>query len=95
MPLRRQVPFAIVLKSMMGGITYAENADIHYMYVSANANGKVALRMYNSFLTDECQITEFFSGSIFNFVKHVCFQSPDMMLIDKELFAVQAWKKTS
>ncbi|GFV48020.1 hypothetical protein TNCV_3172561, partial [Trichonephila clavipes] len=33
-----------------------------------------------------------FSDCILNFVKHVRFTSPDRMPIDKELYAVQAWK---
>ncbi|GFX99929.1 hypothetical protein TNCV_259661 [Trichonephila clavipes] len=43
-----------------------------------------------SFLIDECRITEFFSGFIVNFIKHVCSTSPGMMLVDKELHAVQS-----
>ncbi|GFY05144.1 hypothetical protein TNCV_3270161 [Trichonephila clavipes] len=46
-----------------------------------------------SFLIDECRITESFSGYIVNFVKHVRSTSPYMMLVDEELYAVQAWKK--
>ncbi|GFW95496.1 uncharacterized protein TNCV_1721981 [Trichonephila clavipes] len=46
-----------------------------------------------SFLTDECRIREVFSGFVINFVKHVRFTSPDMIPVDEELYAVQAWKK--
>ncbi|GFW40237.1 hypothetical protein TNCV_1696451 [Trichonephila clavipes] len=52
-------------------------------------------RIMRSFLIDECRITEFFSSYIFNFVKHFRSSSPDMMLIDEELYVVQAWKKVS
>ncbi|GFT55734.1 hypothetical protein TNCV_4313631 [Trichonephila clavipes] len=45
------------------------------------------------FLIDEYQITELFSGYIVNFVKHVRFTSPDMMLYQTALYAVHAWKK--
>ncbi|GFY05268.1 hypothetical protein TNCV_2207141 [Trichonephila clavipes] len=48
-----------------------------------------------SFLLEECQITESFSAYIVNFVRPVRFTSPDMMLVDKDLHAVQAWKKAS
>ncbi|GFU98892.1 hypothetical protein TNCV_3381381 [Trichonephila clavipes] len=48
-----------------------------------------------SFLIDEDRITEFFSGYITNFVKHVRSTSPDMMLVDEVLYAVQVWKKAS
>ncbi|GFT38448.1 hypothetical protein TNCV_1195771 [Trichonephila clavipes] len=41
-----------------------------------------------SFLIDECRITELFSGCIVNFVKHVRSTSSDMMLVDKDLYAV-------
>ncbi|GFY24402.1 hypothetical protein TNCV_1014501 [Trichonephila clavipes] len=44
-------------------------------------------------IIDECRITEFFSGNIVNCAKHVHSTSPDMMLVDEELFPVQAWKK--
>ncbi|GFU91046.1 hypothetical protein TNCV_4923771 [Trichonephila clavipes] len=45
------------------------------------------------FLIDECWITNLFRGYIVNFVKHVRSMSPDIMLVDEELYAVQAWKK--
>ncbi|GFT14348.1 hypothetical protein TNCV_4003511 [Trichonephila clavipes] len=48
----------------------------------------------HSFLIDECRITELFSGYIVNFVKHVRSMPPDVMLVDKDLYAVQAWKKS-
>ncbi|GFV27215.1 hypothetical protein TNCV_869451 [Trichonephila clavipes] len=48
-----------------------------------------------SFQIDECRITEFFSGYIVNFVKHVRSTSPDMMLIDDETYAIHAGKKAS
>ncbi|GFU52435.1 hypothetical protein TNCV_193081 [Trichonephila clavipes] len=47
-----------------------------------------------SFLIDECRITEFFSGYIVNFRKHVRSTSPNI-LVDNELNAVQAWKEAS
>ncbi|GFS99033.1 hypothetical protein TNCV_1890431 [Trichonephila clavipes] len=37
-----------------------------------------------SFLINECRITEFFSGYIVNFVRHVRSTQPDMMLVDEE-----------
>ncbi|GFW06412.1 hypothetical protein TNCV_2187471 [Trichonephila clavipes] len=46
-----------------------------------------------SFLIDECRITECFSGYINN-MKRVHSTSPDMMLVDEELYAVQDWKKS-
>ncbi|GFV51867.1 hypothetical protein TNCV_1322211 [Trichonephila clavipes] len=48
----------------MGHFTYAENADMHYMYGRANDNSSAALRIEcitRSFLIDECRFTEFFS----------------------------------
>ncbi len=48
-----------------------------------------------SLLIDECRITEFFSGYIVNLVKQFRSTSPDMKLVDEELYAVQAWKKAS
>ncbi|GFY04733.1 hypothetical protein TNCV_419871 [Trichonephila clavipes] len=47
------------------------------------------------FLSNECRVTEFFSGYTVNFVKHVRSKSPDMLLADEELYAVQAWKNRS
>ncbi|GFW06123.1 uncharacterized protein TNCV_4479151 [Trichonephila clavipes] len=41
-----------------------------------------------SFLIDECRITEFFSGYIVNFMKHIHSTSPDMRLFDEELCQV-------
>ncbi|GFU66128.1 hypothetical protein TNCV_2858011 [Trichonephila clavipes] len=32
----------------MGDFTYAENADMHYIYGRANGNGRTALRMYHA-----------------------------------------------
>ena len=32
----------------MGDFTYAEKADMHYMYGRANGNGRAALRMYRA-----------------------------------------------
>ncbi|GFW43042.1 hypothetical protein TNCV_1474381 [Trichonephila clavipes] len=43
----------------------------------------------SNFLIDECRITEFFSGYIINFVKHVSSTSSDMLLVDEELCAVK------
>ncbi|GFX80571.1 hypothetical protein TNCV_498391 [Trichonephila clavipes] len=70
--------------SMMGDLTYAEKADMHYMYGRANGNGRTVRYdcITHSFSIDECQITEFFSGYI---VKYVRSTSPDMMLVDEEL----------
>ncbi|PRD22515.1 UNVERIFIED_CONTAM: hypothetical protein NCL1_48906 [Trichonephila clavipes] len=31
----------------MGNLTYAKDADMHYMYGHVNGNGKAALRMYH------------------------------------------------
>ncbi|GFX19352.1 hypothetical protein TNCV_3014911 [Trichonephila clavipes] len=75
----------------MGDCTYAKNADRHHMYDRANGNGRTALRMYHeqSMMPDH----RIFSDYIVNFVKHLCSTSPDMMLVDEELYAVQAWKK--
>ncbi|GFT00692.1 hypothetical protein TNCV_3113971 [Trichonephila clavipes] len=47
----------------------------------------------HSVLIDECRITEFFSDCIVNFMKNVHSILPDMMLVDNELYPVQAWKK--
>ncbi|GFX60314.1 hypothetical protein TNCV_4740701 [Trichonephila clavipes] len=47
----------------------------------------------HSFLINEYLITQFFSGFIVNFVKHVRSTSPDMMLVNEELCAVQALKE--
>ncbi|GFX80153.1 hypothetical protein TNCV_2107981 [Trichonephila clavipes] len=66
------------------------------MYSHVNGNGRSALRMYHTQLRmDECQIKEFFSGHIVNFVKHVRSTTSDMMLADKHLYAVEARKKAS
>ncbi|GFV12984.1 hypothetical protein TNCV_3175191 [Trichonephila clavipes] len=46
-----------------------------------------------SFLIDEYLITELFSGYIVNFVKQVRLTSPDMMLVNEELYAVQGWNE--
>ncbi|GFV67056.1 hypothetical protein TNCV_357401 [Trichonephila clavipes] len=45
-----------------------------------------------SFLIDECRITEFYSGCVVNSMKHVRSTSPSMMLVNKDLYAVQADK---
>ncbi|GFT75890.1 hypothetical protein TNCV_851711 [Trichonephila clavipes] len=76
----------------MRDFTYAENIDMHYMYDRANGNGRAVHCecIACSFQIDECQITEFFSGYIVNFVKHVRLTSPDMMLDNEELYAVQS-----
>ncbi|GFS94661.1 DUF4817 domain-containing protein [Trichonephila clavipes] len=37
----------------MGGFTYAENVDMHYMYGSANGNGRAALRMHHTPFPDQ------------------------------------------
>ncbi|GFW68937.1 hypothetical protein TNCV_2918361 [Trichonephila clavipes] len=36
----------------MGHLTYAEKADRHYMYGSANGNGRAALRMNHAQFSD-------------------------------------------
>ncbi|GFT38865.1 retrovirus-related Pol polyprotein from transposon TNT 1-94 [Trichonephila clavipes] len=66
----------------MGNFTYAGRTDTHYMYGSANGNGRAALQMYH---VQFHRITEFFSGYIVNFVKHVRSSSTGMMLVDEEL----------
>ncbi|GFX20213.1 hypothetical protein TNCV_1437731 [Trichonephila clavipes] len=43
-----------------------------------------------SFLIDKCRITEFFSGCIVNVMKRVRSTSPDMIMVNEELYAVQA-----
>ncbi|GFV38428.1 hypothetical protein TNCV_4393091 [Trichonephila clavipes] len=48
-----------------------------------------------SFVIDEWRIIELFSGYIVNFVKRIRSTSPDMMLVDEMLYAVQTWKKTT
>ncbi|GFV59879.1 hypothetical protein TNCV_4740071 [Trichonephila clavipes] len=50
--LKGKAPFEIVLTSTMENFTYAENADMHYMYDHANSKGKAALRMYYVQLSD-------------------------------------------
>ena len=47
-----------------------------------------------SFLIDKCRITKFFSGYM-NLVKLISSTLPDINLVDKELYAVQIWKKSS
>ncbi|GFW41978.1 hypothetical protein TNCV_6871 [Trichonephila clavipes] len=32
--------------------TYAENADMHYLYIRADGNGRAALRMYHAQFPD-------------------------------------------
>ncbi|GFW97878.1 hypothetical protein TNCV_1426411 [Trichonephila clavipes] len=74
----------------MRDFTHAKNADIHYMYGHVNGHGRAEQRTYHEqFLINECRITEFFS-SYNNFVKHVPRTSSDMMLVNKELYVVQA-----
>ena len=52
-----ELPFAVVQTSTMGDFTYAEKADMYYIYRRVNGNERAALRMYHAdFLTDECQI---------------------------------------
>ncbi|GFV03518.1 hypothetical protein TNCV_5060591 [Trichonephila clavipes] len=36
----------------MGNLAYAENADMHYVYVHANRNSKVPLLMYHTQFPD-------------------------------------------
>ncbi|GFT51440.1 hypothetical protein TNCV_3348761 [Trichonephila clavipes] len=36
----------------MGGLMYTEKADMHYMYLLANGNGRYALRMYHVQIPD-------------------------------------------
>ncbi|GFV90895.1 hypothetical protein TNCV_3616571 [Trichonephila clavipes] len=78
--------------STMGDFTYAENADMHYRYGSANGNGRADLRMH---------VVQFFDRRM---PDHRIFQrlhrqlrctTPDMILVDEELYVVQAWKKAS
>ncbi|GFX87467.1 hypothetical protein TNCV_1330021 [Trichonephila clavipes] len=79
-----------MLTSTIGDFMYAENADMYYMYGRANGNGSAAQRIEcikRSFLIDEAVIV--------NLVKHVRSVSPDMMLVNEETYAVQAWKKAS
>ena len=76
----------------MRDFMFAEKAGKHYLYNRANGNGRAAS---HSFLIDECRITEFFSGYIVNLVKQIRSTSPDMKLVDEELYGVQAWKKAS
>ncbi|GFS76753.1 hypothetical protein TNCV_1623061 [Trichonephila clavipes] len=80
----------------MGDLTYAENANMHCMYVRANGNGRAELRMYHVRFPDRRMPDhKIFSGYIVNFVKHVRSTPSDMVLVNDELFAVQAWKKAS
>ncbi|GFW00148.1 hypothetical protein TNCV_2914301 [Trichonephila clavipes] len=62
------------------------------MYSRPNVSGRAALRMCHalSSLIDECR-TEFFSGYIVHYLKHVCSTSPGMMLVVEDLCAPQAW----
>lgn len=70
----------------MGHFTYAEKADVDYIYVHTNENGRAALRMYHEPLSvDEHRISERFSGSIVEFVKRVLSTSQDTKLVDQEL----------
>ncbi|GFV28921.1 hypothetical protein TNCV_3486631 [Trichonephila clavipes] len=61
---------------------------MHCMYGRANDNTTELRyeRITRSILIDEYRITEFFSGYIVNFVKHIRSTLPDMMLVDEELF---------
>ncbi|GFX35660.1 hypothetical protein TNCV_744531 [Trichonephila clavipes] len=52
-----EAPIAIVLASTMGDFTYTDNADMHYMYGSANGNGRAALRIYHAQFPDRRMIT--------------------------------------
>ncbi|GFU56543.1 hypothetical protein TNCV_2773231 [Trichonephila clavipes] len=80
----------------MGDLTYAENVGMHYVRGRENGNREMHFEcITRSFLIDECWITEFSSGYISNFVKHVWSTSPYMMRIDDELYAAQVWKKAS
>ncbi|GFX81626.1 hypothetical protein TNCV_4644661 [Trichonephila clavipes] len=47
-----------------------------------------------SFLIDDGRITEFCSRYNINFVEHVRSTSPEIALVDEELSADQAWKKS-
>ncbi|GFT56469.1 DUF4817 domain-containing protein [Trichonephila clavipes] len=51
-PQLRKSPFTIVLTSTMGDLTYAENAHMHYVYDSANGNGRAQLRMHHTQFSD-------------------------------------------
>ncbi|GFV19150.1 hypothetical protein TNCV_3223681 [Trichonephila clavipes] len=72
---------------MMGDFTYAEIADMHYMYGRANGNGRAALRRYHTQFSDP-RMPDY---RIFQLHRiHVRSTLPDMMLVDEELYTVQA-----
>ena len=77
----------------MGDYVYAEKADMHCMYGLANGSSGAALQIYPSQF-DECRITEFFSRYIVSLVKEIRSTSPDVKMVDEELYPLQAWKKT-
>ncbi|GFY21350.1 hypothetical protein TNCV_3993941 [Trichonephila clavipes] len=81
----------------IGDLTYAEKAGMHFKYGRVNDDVRAALRIHQAQFPDRRmpEHTEFFSGYIVNFVKQVCSTSPDMMQVDEELYAIQAWKKAS
>lgn len=67
----------------MGDFTYAEKADMHYMYGRANGNGRAALRMYRAEYPDRRMPDHrIFNGYIVNFVKQVRSTSTDMTLVE-------------
>ncbi|GFV66311.1 uncharacterized protein TNCV_2737251 [Trichonephila clavipes] len=63
-----------------------------HMYGRANGNGRAALRMYRAQFPDRRMLDAVASST---FLKRVHSMSPDMMLVNEELYAVQAWKKAS
>ncbi|GFU53342.1 hypothetical protein TNCV_2953761 [Trichonephila clavipes] len=93
-----KVAFAIVLTSMMGDLTYAENGDRYHMYSRGNGNDRAALRMYPAQFPDQQmpdhrnfqwlhrQLRETRSSHV---IRH------DAVLFHEELHVVQIFKKAS
>ncbi|GFT06200.1 hypothetical protein TNCV_1595961 [Trichonephila clavipes] len=80
---------------MVGDLTYAVNADMHYMCGCANGNGRAALLMYHpQFLDHRMPDHIIFHLFIVN-VRHVRSTSPDMMLVNEMLYAILTLKKAS
>ncbi|GFY02471.1 hypothetical protein TNCV_3503521 [Trichonephila clavipes] len=74
-----------------GDFPHAENAGMHYIYSHVNGNSSAALRMYRTQFPDRRMPNH----RIFQWLhrplrKTRLFTSPDMMLVDEELYAVQA-----
>ncbi|GFV08464.1 hypothetical protein TNCV_2936801 [Trichonephila clavipes] len=82
----------------MGDSTFAKNANIQYMYGRANGNGRSVLRIYIYYA--QLHDRRMPDHRIFQRlhrqlrVKHVRSTLPNMMLVDEELYLVQASKKT-